>query len=113
LHASQAEHPATNDSLCSQSIPTRQRFSIAHKLEHWQLDKGRGGFLCAIDDISRQHAAAKDGEALANTFASQLILPDYRSVPLAAGKAISLDATEKLANPFKASLTATAGFLPI
>ncbi|ABR91402.1 Uncharacterized conserved protein [Janthinobacterium sp. Marseille] len=92
----------------SRSIPTRQRFSVAHELGHWQLDKGRGGFLCAKDDISPQNDAAKDGEALANNFASQLILPDYLFVPIAAGKQISIDAAEKIASVFKASLTATS-----
>lgn len=92
----------------SRSIPTRQRFSVAHELGHWQLDKGRGGFLCAKDDISPQNDAAKDGEALANNFASQLILPDYLFVPMATGKQISLDAAEKIAGVFKASLTATS-----
>lgn len=91
----------------SKSILTRQRFSIAHELGHWQLDRGRGGFLCSKDDISPQNAAAKDGEAIANNFASQLILPDYLFVPIAAGKAISFDAAEKIASAFKSSLTAT------
>lgn len=94
--------------VSSRSILTRQRFSIAHELGHWQLDRGRGGFLCAKDDISPQNDAAKDWEGLANNFASQLILPDYLFVPAALGKAISFDAAEKIAAMFKASLTATA-----
>lgn len=92
----------------SKSIPTRQRFSIAHELGHWQLDKGRGGFLCAKDDISPQNDASKEGEALANNFASQLILPDYLFGTIAAAKPISLEAAEKISTVFKASITATS-----
>lgn len=92
----------------SQSIPTRQRFSIAHELGHWKLDRGRGGFLCTKDDISARDGSSRDGEAIANSFASQLVLPDYMFNPLAKGKPITLDAGEKLANSFDTSLTATA-----
>ncbi|SFI37538.1 protein of unknown function [Collimonas sp. OK307] len=92
----------------TQSIPTRQRFSIAHEIGHWRLDRGRGGFLCTKDDISPRDGAARDGETLANNFASQLILPDYIFNPYAAGKLITIDAAEKIAAVFSASLTATA-----
>jgi hypothetical protein len=92
----------------SQSIPTRQRFSIAHEIGHWRLDRGRGGFLCTKDDLSPRDGAARDGETLANNFASQLILPDYLFNPYAIGKLISWDSAEKIATNFNASLTATA-----
>jgi len=92
----------------SQSIPTRQRFSVAHELGHWKLDRGRGGFLCTKDDISLRDGAVRDGEAIANSFASQLVLPDYLFDPLAIGKPITFDAAEKIAGIFSASLTATA-----
>ncbi len=91
----------------SQSLPTRQRFSIAHELGHWKLDRGRGGFLCTKDDISAQDGSSRDGESIANSFASQLVLPDYIFNPLAKGKPITLDAAEKIASAFNASLTAT------
>jgi len=91
----------------SESILTRQRFSIAHELGHWKLDRGRGGFLCTKDDISARDGAARDGEAIANSFASQLVLPDYLFNPLASGKPVTLDAAERLADAFNTSLTAT------
>jgi len=95
----------TIDSEC---IPTRQRFSIAHELGHWKLDRGRGGFLCTKDDINLRDGAVRDGEAIANSFASQLVLPDYLFDPLVIGKSVTLDAAEKIAGIFRSSLTATA-----
>ncbi len=92
----------------TQSILTRQRFSIAHEIGHWKLDRGRGGFLCTKDDISPRDGAAREGETLANNFASQMILPDYLFNPHAMGKLVNLDIAEKIASIFNASLTATA-----
>ncbi|MES2040088.1 MAG: ImmA/IrrE family metallo-endopeptidase [Pseudomonadota bacterium] len=92
----------------TQSILTRQRFSIAHEICHWRLDRGRGGFLCTKDDISPRDGAAREGETLANNFASQMILPDYLFNPHAAGKLVNLEVVEKIAALFSASLTATA-----
>lgn len=92
----------------TQTYPVRQRFSIAHELGHWIDDRGRGGFLCAREDIGPQNAEVKTAEPLANRFASQLILPDYLFGPKAEGKPISLDVADTLAKEFNASLTATA-----
>ena len=88
--------------------PTRQRFSIAHELGHWVERHGKGGFICAKEDISPQNDAAKSVESIANTFASQLILPSYLFDPIAAGLPITLDAADKIRKDFKAGLTATA-----
>jgi Zn-dependent peptidase ImmA (M78 family) len=88
--------------------PTRQRFSIAHELGHWVERHGKGGFICAKEDISPQNDAAKSAEAIANGFASQLILPSYLFDPIAAGMPISLDSADKIRKDFKAGLTATA-----
>ncbi len=93
--------------LNSRSILTRQRFSLGHELGHLALDKGRSGFLCSGKDIGPQNDAARDGEAIANSFASQLLLPSYLFAPAAAGKPITIDSAEKLAALFKASITAT------
>ncbi|MGH8657517.1 MAG: ImmA/IrrE family metallo-endopeptidase [Gammaproteobacteria bacterium] len=73
----------------TKTYPVRQRFSIAHELGHWITDCGRGGFLCATEDIGPQNAEAQTVEALANSFASQLILPDYLFGPKAEGKPIA------------------------
>jgi len=86
----------------------RQRFSIAHEVGHWVERHGKGGFVCAKEDIAPQNAEAKSAEAEANSFASQLILPSYLFDPMAAGRAITLDAADMLRKDFQASLTATA-----
>lgn len=86
----------------------RRRFSLGHELAHWICDRGRGSFLCANDDIGPQNAEAKHVEALANSYASQLILPDYLVQSWIQGKPISLDTASALRKDFKASLTAAA-----
>jgi Zn-dependent peptidase ImmA (M78 family) len=93
--------------LNSRSILTRQRFSLGHEMGHLALDKGRSGFLCSGKDIGPHKDAARDGEAIANSFASQLLLPSYLFTPAAAGKPLTIDSAEKLAATFRASVTAT------
>lgn len=85
----------------------RQRFSIAHEIGHWVEKHGRGGFVCAKEDISPQNDRDRGAEAEANAFASQLILPSYLFVPMSAKLPVSLDTAEKLGKEFQASLTAT------
>lgn len=91
----------------SRSILTRQRFSLAHELGHLKLDRGRSGFLCANKDIGPHGDASKDGEAIANSFASQLLLPTYLFAPVALGKPLTIDEAQKLGTVFSTSITAT------
>lgn len=86
----------------------RRRFSLAHELAHWICDRKTGSFQCAKEVIGPQNAEAKSVEAHANSYASQLILPDYLVVPWAHGKRTNLDVAKTLANDFNASLTAAA-----
>ena len=86
----------------------RQRFSIAHEIGHWVERHGRGGFVCAKEDISPQNDEAKGVESQANAFASQLLLPSYLFVPMIKGRPITLDTADKIGRDFQASLTATA-----
>ena len=90
------------------SYPGRQRFSLAHELAHWICDKDRGSFQCANEDIGPQNAEAKNVEAHANGYASQLILPSYLVDPWLEGKRINLDTAKDLGEAFDASLTASA-----
>lgn len=85
----------------------RQRFSIAHEIGHWVERHGKGGFVCAKEDIAPQNAKAKSAEAEANSFASQLILPSYLFDPMVVNMSITLDTADKLRTAFHASLTAT------
>lgn len=86
----------------------RQRFSLGHELAHWICDRGRNSFRCVSSDISPQNDQAKTIEANANSYASQLLLPDYLLVPYIEKKPTNLDLARALANDFRASLTASA-----
>lgn len=89
-------------------LRSRQRFSIAHEIGHWVEKHGRGGFICAKEDISPQNDRDRSAEADANVFASQLILPSYLFDPMVARLPITLDTADKIGREFEASLTATA-----
>lgn len=95
-------------SVNSNSYPTRQRFSLAHEIGHWYEDRGKGVLPCSAEDIGPQNAEAKSKEALANAFASQLILPNYLFKPRIIGRPPILDTASCLADEFNASLTATS-----
>ena len=86
----------------------RQRFSVAHEIGHWVERHGRGGFLCGKEDIAPQNDKTKSVEAMANAFASQLVLPSYLFDPMIAGLPVTLDTADKIGKQFQASLTATA-----
>jgi hypothetical protein len=89
--------------------PTRQRFSICHELGHWHHHRGQ--FLCCktsdIGEGAKDVAQAK--EAVANRFASDLLLPSYLLRPVVSGAAsVDVKTVEQVAELFKASLTASA-----
>lgn len=86
----------------------RQRFSLGHELAHWICDANKASFKCATSDIGPQNAEAKTVEANANSYASQLVLPDYLVVPWLGSKAVNLDLAAAMATDFRASLTASA-----
>lgn len=88
--------------------PGRRRFSLGHELAHWICDASRASFKCATSDIGPQNAEAKTLEASANSYASQLLLPDYLVIPWLGARAVSLDLAQALATDFRASLTASA-----
>ena len=78
-------------SINSESSLGRRRFSLGHEIAHWENDAKNGAFHCASTDISPRGAEGKSVEARANNFASQLVLPDYLSVPWIAQKPATLD----------------------
>lgn len=86
----------------------RQRFSLGHELAHWLGDARRSSFKCASADIGPQNAEAKTVEANANSYSSQLILPDYLVQPWMGERKINLDLAQALGSDFRASLTASA-----
>ena len=88
--------------------PGRRRFSLGHELAHWICDASRTSFKCANADIAPQNDEAKSVEANANSYASQLLLPDYLVVPWLGSRNVNLDIAQALAAEFRASLTASA-----
>ncbi len=68
----------------------------------------RTSFKCTSTDIGPQNAEAKTIEADANSFASQLILPDYLVWPWVGDRKPSLDLANEMGGDFQASLTACA-----
>ena len=51
---------------------TRQRFSIAHELGHWNYDKGKAQFSCGRSDMKQ---SSNRKETRANQFAADLLMP--------------------------------------
>lgn len=86
----------------------RKRFSLGHELAHWICDAKRASFKCSNADIGPQNDEAKNVEANANVFSSQLLLPDYLVSPWIQGRKVTLDVAKELADDFRASLTASA-----
>ena len=81
---------------------------MGHELAHWTQDAQRTSFKCASTDIGPQNAEAKTIEADANSFASQLILPDYLVWPWVADRKPGLELASAMGDDFQASLTASA-----
>ncbi len=93
-------------SVNSRSIPTRQRFSIAHEIGHWYHHRGRMLF-CSGRDIGNPNSQLSP-EKQADDFASDLILPNYLFLPIARKiKRLNLKAVRDIADQFEVSLTAT------
>lgn len=91
----------------SSTIPTRQRFSLAHELGHWHHHRGRVLF-CGPNDIGNFAGGPLDPERQADAFASDLILPGYLVRPtISKMKKATLALAREIADEFKASMTAT------
>lgn len=91
----------------SRSGPERRRFSIGHELGHWHHHRGRILF-CGNKDVDNPEDGALNPERHADTFASDLILPNYLLHPrLKKIKRLTLTAAREVGEEFAASLTAT------
>jgi Zn-dependent peptidase ImmA (M78 family) len=94
-------------SVNSRSPERRRRFSLAHELGHWHHHRGRVLF-CGKDDIGNFANDALNPERHADTFASDLILPNYFLIPrIQKLKRVTLAAAREVSDEFCASLTAT------
>lgn len=86
-----------------------QRFLIAHELGHWEYHRGQR-LVCRVE--GRQSALAS--ERLADSYAADLLMPDYLFHPLALRESkLNFKAVGTLAETFKTSQTAVVATLAI
>lgn len=92
----------------SQSPRARQRFSAAHELGHWMLDRGKmASFVCSEKNLVGDWSF-DNPERRANRYAAELLLPRFMFEPLAKNKEITFETVRELGSQFQTSLTATA-----
>ncbi len=95
-------------SVNEDSRPTRQRFSIAHELGHWNKDRGVN-FYCSSNDLEIGFKNSKLAERLANSFAADLLFPSFLFKPIVRQTPeLTWDVIKDFSNDFHTSLTATA-----
>jgi len=93
--------------VSTRSSPERRRFSIGHEMGHWHHHRGRILF-CGSKDVENPEDDALNPERHADTFAADLILPNYLLYPrLRKIRRMTLAAAREIRDEFAASLTAT------
>ena len=91
----------------TRSSPERRRFSTGHEMGHWHHHRGRILF-CGSKDVENPEDDALNPERHADTFASDLILPNYLLHPrLRKIRRMTLTVAREIRDEFAASLTAT------
>lgn len=92
----------------SQSPRSRQRFSAAHELGHWMLDRGRlANFVCTEKNFISDWSV-DNPERRANKYAANLLLPHFIFQPLVKNREITFETVRDLCRRFETSLMATA-----
>lgn len=85
----------------------RSRFTIAHELGHWEMHPHLDQFqACTATDIHGYRGSSEEIEA--NTFAAELLMPDFILTEQLRFLSPTVDTIIKLATRFRMSLTATA-----
>lgn len=112
LHGSAARILGIGDrafiTVDSESPRARQRFSAAHELGHWMLDRGKlAKFICSEKNFINDWSG-DNPERRANRFAARLLLPQIIFEPLAKNKPVTFQTVRELCTQFQTSLTATA-----
>lgn len=112
LHGSAARILGIGDrafiTVDSESPRARQRFSAAHELGHWMIDRGKlSSFVCSEKNFINDWSA-DNPERRANRFAADLLMPHFLFAPLAKNKDITFDTAKELCALFQTSLTAMA-----
>ncbi|HCA57822.1 MAG TPA: hypothetical protein DEP46_07570 [Blastocatellia bacterium] len=112
LHGSAARILGLGDrafiTVDSDSPRARQRFSVAHELGHWMIDRGKlSGFVCTEKNLLADWSG-DNPERRANRFAADLLMPSSLFAPAAKNREMTLDTVRDLCAKFETSLTATA-----
>jgi hypothetical protein len=112
LHGSAARIIGIGDrafiTVDSQSVHARQRFSAAHELGHWMMDRGKlSGFTCNEKQLVSGWSG-DNPERRANRFAADLLIPTYLFAPAAKDKEMTFATVRELCRYFETSITATA-----
>lgn len=112
LHGSAARILGVGDrafiTVDSESPRARQRFSAAHELGHWMLDRGKlATFICSEKNFINDWSV-DNPERRANRYAADLLLPQFMFEPAALNREITFETVRQLCARFQTSLTATA-----
>lgn len=112
LHGSAARIIGIGDrafiTIDSGSPRARQRFSAAHELGHWMLDRGKlASFICSEKNFIYDWSG-DNPERRANRYAADLLLPQFMFEPLAKNQEITFESVRSLCTRFQTSITATA-----
>jgi Zn-dependent peptidase ImmA (M78 family) len=89
-------------------IPGKKRFVAAHELGHFELHRGEAFSINCTDKDFRQWYKGNHIEIEANYFAAELLMPEHLFGRKIAGKDVTRQMIEDLANEFNTTMTATA-----
>lgn len=88
------------------STAERKRFSIGHELGHWFKDRGKIGNLCKHSDMDLSNNNLGHREVIANSFASELLMPSYLMKQSLRELPLTLDTISFVKESYKSSFIA-------
>jgi Zn-dependent peptidase ImmA (M78 family) len=91
----------------SASDSRRKRFSVGHELGHWFKDRGKVGNLCSHNDMENPSGISRHRENIANSYASELLVPTYLLKEHLAGSRLDLDLLSSIKSAFDTSFMMT------
>lgn len=91
----------------SASDTPRKRFSVGHELGHWFKDRGKVGNLCSHNDMENPSGVARSRENIANSYASELLIPTYLLREQLTGSRLDLDLISSVKSDFDTSFMMT------
>ncbi|WDE02383.1 ImmA/IrrE family metallo-endopeptidase [Thalassomonas actiniarum] len=91
----------------STSDAPRKRFSVGHELGHWFKDRGKVGNLCSHSDMENPSGVSRSRENIANSYASELLIPTYLLREPLAGSRLDLDLISSVKSAFDTSFMMT------